>query len=152
MLGSHFVVTRADQQPQFRVEVPVRLADRTLVIHGLQGTGVNCRHMPNQTQTRTKYSDVLPDGSFTPPPYIVVDVLCTCDGVLVRVLAPVDAPDLRMIVPLSQPLRCAILQKKYQTVKAPALRMSDTQRRVYARMVVGIVRHMATLVSAEGSC
>ena len=63
---------------------------------------------------RTKYSEVLPDGSFTPPPYIVADVLCTCDGVLVRVLVAVDAPDLRMIVPLSQPLRCAILRKEYQ--------------------------------------
>ena len=60
---------------------------------------------------RTKYSEVLPDGSFTPPPYIVVDVLCTCDGVPMRVLVPVDAPDLRMIVPRSQPFRCAIFSR-----------------------------------------
>ncbi len=95
----------------------------------------------------TKYSEVLPDGSFTPPPYIVVDVLCTCDGVLVRVFAPVDAPDLRMIVPRSQPLRCAISPEIYQTAKAPVARMRNTQRRVYASDVVGIVRHSATRIT-----
>ena len=63
----------------------------------------------------TKYSDVLPEGSFTPPPYIVVEVLCTCVGVLVRVLAAVDGPDLRMVVPRSQLLRWAISTKRTQT-------------------------------------
>ena len=63
----------------------------------------------------TKYSDVLPEGSFTPPPYIVVEVLCTCVGVLVRVLAAVDGPDLRIVVPRSQLLRWAITTKRTQT-------------------------------------
>ncbi|OBZ75727.1 hypothetical protein A0H81_04469 [Grifola frondosa] len=50
----------------------------------------------------TKYSDVLPDGSFTPPPKIVVEVLWIC-GVLVRVFELVEAPDLRTMVPRNQP-------------------------------------------------
>lgn len=48
----------------------------------------------------TKYSDVLPDASFTPPPNIVDEVLWIC-GVFVRVLELVDAP-LRTVVPRSQ--------------------------------------------------
>lgn len=51
--------------------------------------------------TLTKYSDVLPDGSFTPPPKTVVEVLWTW-GVVVRVLVDEPFPPFRMVVPRSQ--------------------------------------------------
>ncbi len=52
-------------------------------------------------ETLTKYSDVLPEASLTPPlNTIVEDVVCVC-GVCERV-AGVVVP-LRIVVPLSQP-------------------------------------------------
>ena len=50
---------------------------------------------------RTKYSDVLPEGSFTPPPKIVLEVETTWPW-LGRWLL-VAAPPFRMVVPRSQP-------------------------------------------------
>lgn len=52
----------------------------------------------------TKYSEVLPDGSFTPPPNIVDDVLWIW-GVECRVWLELDVapPPLRIVVPRNQP-------------------------------------------------
>ena len=50
---------------------------------------------------RTKYSDVRPEGSFTPPPKIVLEVETTWPWLDRWVL--VAAPPFRMVVPRSQP-------------------------------------------------
>lgn len=51
----------------------------------------------------TKNSDTLPDGSLTPPPNTVVEVLCTCCGVEERVLLDEAAPAFLIVFPRSQP-------------------------------------------------
>lgn len=51
----------------------------------------------------TKYSEVRPEASLTPPPKMVVDVLCTW-GVVDRPWVFVEAiPFFRTVFPLSQP-------------------------------------------------
>ena len=49
----------------------------------------------------TKNSDVRPEGSFTPPPNIVVEVLWTC-GLLERTFVAAVLPPFRIVVPRSQ--------------------------------------------------
>jgi hypothetical protein len=63
---------------------------------------------------RTKYSDVLPEGSFTPPPKIVFEVETTWPW-LGR-WALVAAPPFRTVVPRSQPF---VLERDMITVVAP---------------------------------
>ncbi len=67
----------------------------------------------------TIYSTVRPDGSFTPPANIDMEVLGNC-GVLVRVLAEVDGPDLRIVVPRSQLFRWAM--SEYSVIEAEVYR------------------------------
>lgn len=69
-----------------------------------------------QFGTRTKYSEVLPDTSLTPPPNIVVEVLWIC-GVEERVLSREDTvPPLReTVVPWVNLVRRAMAV----TVKGP---------------------------------
>lgn len=57
----------------------------------------------------TKYSAVLPDGSLTPPPNIVVEVLCTW-GVVGRV-CPFEppAPPFLTVFPWSQLLDAMVV-------------------------------------------
>lgn len=57
-----------------------------------------------QRGEQTKYSAVLPDGSFTPPPKMVDEVLWTCWGVEDLVAAAEEsAPPLRTVLPCSHP-------------------------------------------------
>jgi len=58
----------------------------------------------------TKYSEVLPEGSLTPPPKMVEDVLWTC-GVEGRVCAVDAIPPLRTVFPRSQPPTLAIIHE-----------------------------------------
>ena len=65
---------------------------------------------------RTKYSDVLPEASLTPPLNTIVDVVCVC-GVCDRV-AGVVVP-LRIVVPLSQlPLLPDDIEREMSSVSA----------------------------------
>jgi hypothetical protein len=95
------VVARADEQAQLRVQEAVRLAYGALVVVCLLPTAEH-----THTQTRrgalTKNSAVRPDGSLTPPPNMVLDVLLTW-GVPWREPAPDAPPPLRTAVPRSQP-------------------------------------------------
>ena len=68
-------------------------------------SSVNRERYITKLRGLTKYSDVRPDGSFTPPPKIVDEVLCTC-GVPTRVFE--TDPPLRTTVPRKRLLRFAM--------------------------------------------
>ena len=76
--AAHFVITRAHEQAELWVQVSVRFTHWTLVVHGLDDMATVNGKVGQKAarETLTKYSDVLPETSLTPPLNTIEEEVC----------------------------------------------------------------------------